>query len=166
MSEQPTQETTQQVSQQASPASGVALTTMDGTTNEKCVFCRIAAHKLESKMVLENESFAAFWDRSPAARVHVLLVPKKHIKSISQLTAKDIPMLAEMKMHATQLLADLGVEEKDRQLGFHQPPFSTVGHLHLHCLGGPITSMFSFLYSWSFIWMPLDSLIAKLQPQN
>ena len=53
---------------------------------EDCIFCKITAGEIPSKKVYEDEDFYAFEDIAPVAPVHVLVIPKKHVKSIAALT--------------------------------------------------------------------------------
>ncbi|KAG0656620.1 hypothetical protein C6P46_007024 [Rhodotorula mucilaginosa] len=72
-----------------------------------------------------------FHDRSPASRVHLLAVPKRHIDNVKTLTASDIGLVERMKATGHHVLRQQGVEEKEQR-------FYSVNHLHLHLLSLPL----------------------------
>jgi histidine triad (HIT) family protein len=105
-----------------------------------CIFCRIVAGDLPSDIVYETESTIAFKDIHPAAELHVLVIPRRHIDDASVVTADDGPVLAEMLMAARAVADRAGLATPDRgyRLIFNVGPDSmnSVPHLHLHVLGG------------------------------
>jgi hypothetical protein len=62
-------------------------------SHENCIFCKIAAGEIPSKKVHEDDEFVAFHDINPAAPVHVLVIPRKHIETLSNCTEADAPLL-------------------------------------------------------------------------
>ncbi|KAJ7732146.1 HIT-like protein [Mycena metata] len=102
----------------------------------RCQFCDISTAK-GFNIIWENELFVAFWDRKPAAEVHIQLVPRQHIESIKSLKKNDAELVRSMKTIGEKLLDDLGSPPSMRVLGFHVPPFNSVNHLHLHVQGLP-----------------------------
>ena len=105
-----------------------------------CLFCRIVAGDVPSEIVHSTETTVAFKDISPAAPLHVLVVPRRHIDDASQITAEDGPVLADMLMAARAVAEAAGVAGPDRgyRLIFNIGPdaMNSVPHLHLHVLGG------------------------------
>ena len=96
-----------------------------------CIFCRIAAKEIPATAVYEDDSVIAFKDLEPQAPVHVLIIPKKHIKSLLGLTQEDRALVAHIHVDVVpQLAKELGLAEKGEEGG------QTVGHLHFHLLGG------------------------------
>jgi histidine triad (HIT) family protein len=102
-----------------------------------CLFCKIAAKELDSDMVHESDDVVAFRDINPAAPVHILVIPKRHIASSADLGAEDGPILAEI----FSVLGSLA-ESEDLD-GGHRivtnvggDAGQTVHHLHFHLLGG------------------------------
>ena len=83
---------------------------------EDCLFCMIAEGKIPSKKLYEDEQVVAFYDINPQAKVHFLVVPKKHIASAAMLTEEDGALLGHIFA-----VIDAG---------------QTVKHLHFHVLGG------------------------------
>jgi histidine triad (HIT) family protein len=105
-----------------------------------CLFCKIVAGDLPSDIVHETPTTVAFKDIHPAAPLHVLVVPRRHIEDASVVTAEDGPVLADMVMAARAVAADAGlaVPERGYRLVFNIGPdaMNSVLHLHLHVLGG------------------------------
>ena len=78
-----------------------------------CIFCRIAAKEIPATAVYEDDSVIAFKDLEPQAPVHVLIIPKKHIKSLLGLTQEDRALVAHIHVDVVpQLAKELGLAEK------------------------------------------------------
>jgi histidine triad (HIT) family protein len=105
-----------------------------------CLFCKIVAGEVSSDTVYETETTVAFKDINPAAPLHVLVVPRRHIDDASVVTAEDGPLLADMLTTARAVAEAAGVATPDRgyRLVFNIGPdaMNSVPHLHLHVLGG------------------------------
>ncbi|MFD0715081.1 histidine triad nucleotide-binding protein [Paenibacillus sp. GCM10027626] len=108
-----------------------------------CIFCKIIAGELPSNKVFENERIVAFHDIQPAAPVHILIIPKKHIPTMNDVTAEDDALIGELFSVARQLAKQLGVDESGYRLVNNCNPDSgqLVYHLHIHLLGGEKLSM-------------------------
>ena len=103
-----------------------------------CVFCQIVAGKIASDLVYQDEEVVAFHDIHPQAPVHLLVIPKKHITSLAQLTEEEKPLVGHMVNIANQLAKREGISEKGYRLVINcgQQGGQLVPHLHLHVLGG------------------------------
>ena len=105
---------------------------------EDCIFCKIANKEINSEILYEDEYVVAFKDLEPQAPVHILIVPKKHIASLNELTAADAELLARIVLAAQKLAKDNGIAERGYRLvnncGIEGG--QTIGHLHFHLLGG------------------------------
>jgi len=103
-----------------------------------CIFCQIIEGSIPSKKVLENEHVLAFYDIEPAAPVHVLIIPKKHIPTMNDVTIEDGEMLTELFAAARQIASDLGIAESGYRLinNCNTEGGQVVYHLHFHLLGG------------------------------
>jgi histidine triad (HIT) family protein len=105
-----------------------------------CLFCGIVAGTVPSEIVHETDTTLAFKDISPAAPLHVLVIPKRHITDASCLEVSDGPVLADMFIAARAVADQAGVAGPDRgyRLMFNIGPdaMNTIPHLHLHVLGG------------------------------
>lgn len=103
-----------------------------------CIFCKIVEGSIPSKKVFENERILAFHDIQPAAPVHVLIIPKKHIPTMNDVSGEDDAVMAEIFAAARQIAKELGVDESGYRLINNCNPDSgqIVYHLHFHLVGG------------------------------
>lgn len=102
------------------------------------VFSKIIEGSIPSTKVFENERILAFYDIEPAAPVHVLIIPKKFIASMNDVTPEDLPLIGEIHAVAQQIAAELGIADTGYRLINNCGPDSgqAVPHLHYHLLGG------------------------------
>lgn len=107
-----------------------------------CIFCKIVQGTIPSHKVYEDEEILAFKDINPAAPVHFLLIPKKHIPMLSAAESSDAPMLGRMMGLIPRLTAEQGCR-LGKEGGFRlmvnngEDGGQEVYHLHLHVMGGP-----------------------------
>ena len=103
-----------------------------------CLFCRIVAGEVPSKEVVSAEQTYAFFDISPAAPVHFLVVPRTHITNAAEIGPEHAPVVAEMFATARAGAASLGIAEDGYRLVFNvgDHALNSVPHLHMHVLGG------------------------------
>lgn len=106
--------------------------------NDTCIFCRIAAGSIPARAAYEDDAVFAFHDIDPRAPVHVLLVPRKHIASVNDLTEEDEAVVGRMYIVAKQLAHELGVAGSGYRLVMNcgDDAGQSVDHIHLHLLGG------------------------------
>ncbi len=105
---------------------------------ENCLFCKIAAGQVPSRIVYQDEDVVAFEDINPQAPHHVLIVPRRHIASMTDLTLEDGPILARMFTTATKLAREMGIDERGYRIvaNVGHDAGQSVFHLHFHLLGG------------------------------
>lgn len=104
---------------------------------DNCIFCKIINKEIPSDIVYEDDKILAFNDVNPQAPVHLLFIPKKHIKSIDQLEEKDIDLIGHIYYAISRLSEELGLEKGYRVVvNTGQDGGQTVGHLHFHLLAG------------------------------
>jgi histidine triad (HIT) family protein len=103
-----------------------------------CLFCKIVEGSIPAKKVLETDTVLAFHDINPAAPVHVLLIPKKHIPTMNDVTAEDASVIGELALAAQQVAEQLGVKDRGYRLvnNCNEEGGQVVYHLHVHLLGG------------------------------
>ena len=103
-----------------------------------CLFCKIISGEIPSKKVYEDDKVYAFYDISPAAPVHVLIIPKEHIPSANALTKENAGVVGHIFAVAAKLAADLGIAEGGYRIvnNCGEDGGQTVHHLHFHLLGG------------------------------
>jgi len=114
---------------------------------ENCLFCKIAAKKIPSSIVYEDDELLAFKDINPAAPVHLLVIPKIHVASLSECDASHVAVLGKMLALAPKLAKENGCEVTYDADGTPGGGFKTlinsgpdggqeVYHLHMHLYGG------------------------------
>ncbi len=102
-----------------------------------CVFCGIAAGKIPSKKVYEDETLLAFHDINPEAPVHVLVIPKRHIPSMDAVTPENSDCVRAIFEKIPQIARLAGLEHGYRVVSNCGPDAAqSVPHLHFHILGG------------------------------
>ena len=102
-----------------------------------CLFCKIAAKQIPSKIVYEDPDLFAFEDINPQAPTHILICPRKHFKSLAHATPEDQAILGELQLVAAQLARERNLLDGYRTvLNSGEGAGQTVFHLHLHLLGG------------------------------
>ncbi len=103
-----------------------------------CLFCRLVAGEIAAAVVYSDDHLVAFKDINPQAPMHVLIVPRRHIATLNDLTAADDPLLGEMVRRAAALAAEQGYAESGYRTVFNcnAGAGQTVFHIHLHVLGG------------------------------
>jgi histidine triad (HIT) family protein len=103
-----------------------------------CLFCKIADGQMDTEFLYETDRLVVFRDINPHAPVHLLIVPKRHIRSINDLTDDDRDILAEMIMTAGQMAKAQNVDKSGYKLLFNveKGGGQVIFHLHLHLIGG------------------------------
>lgn len=100
-----------------------------------CIFCKIANHETPSKIELETDSVIAFPSISPAAEVHMLIVPKEHIETFLDLEELHKVTLMEMSKVAQKLIIAKNISN-GYKLIFNGGKYQSVPHIHWHLLAG------------------------------
>ena len=103
-----------------------------------CLFCKIVSRAIPASIVYEDERVLAFNDVNPQAPTHVLVVPKKHVASLNELTGDDDRLVGELVRRAASIAADRGLSAGGFRTVFNtnRDAGQTVFHIHLHLLGG------------------------------
>jgi histidine triad (HIT) family protein len=106
--------------------------------SEECLFCKIVNKKVPGEFLYEDDSIVVFRDINPAAPVHLLIVPRRHIRSINDLTMDDQEIVGKLFMVAKQMAQEQGVDKSGYKLLFNveRGGGQVVFHLHLHLIGG------------------------------
>jgi histidine triad (HIT) family protein len=104
----------------------------------ECLFCRIVAGEIPATIVHEDEHLVAVKDINGQAPMHVLVVPRRHIASLNDLTAEDDELVGEMIRRAAALASAHGYADRGYRTVFNcnADAGQTVFHIHLHVLGG------------------------------
>lgn len=103
-----------------------------------CLFCKIIAGEIPGQKVYEDDYVYAFNDISPEAPVHVLVIPKKHIQSVSHVEQGDIETLGNIFLAIKKIAMELGIDKDGYRVvtNIGENAGQTVPHLHFHVLGG------------------------------
>ncbi|NHN30939.1 histidine triad nucleotide-binding protein [Paenibacillus agricola] len=103
-----------------------------------CIFCKIVEGSIPSTKVYENEHVLAFRDIQPAAPVHVLIIPKKHIATMNDVGPGDWGLLGDVHEAAQHIARQEGVAESGYRLvnNCGSDGGQVVFHIHYHLLGG------------------------------
>lgn len=107
---------------------------------EDCIFCKIVKGEIPSEKVYEDEDVLAFKDINPAAPIHVLIIPKKHIATLMDVTKEDHLIMAKILDAVQKVAKKLGIEENGFRLIANCGPDSgqEVMHIHFHLLAGKV----------------------------
>jgi histidine triad (HIT) family protein len=107
-----------------------------------CLFCKIIAGKIPSKKLYEDDDCLAFNDIAPAAPIHFLMIPKKHIAMLAEVTLEDTELLGKMMVLAPKIALQAGARS-GKAGGFKvlinngADGGQEVYHMHMHVLAGP-----------------------------
>ncbi len=109
-----------------------------GPGNDECPFCRIAGGGTDTKFLFSDADVMAFRDRNPHAPVHILIVPRRHIRSINDIKETDQALLGKMIGVAKDMAVREGIMTSGYKLLFNveKGGGQVVFHLHLHLMGG------------------------------
>jgi histidine triad (HIT) family protein len=103
-----------------------------------CLFCKIIQREIPSDIIHETDHLLAFKDINPQAPIHILVIPKKHIATINDLTGDDSELVGKMVIAAKEIASEFGVEKNGYRtvLNCNHHGGQEVYHIHLHLLGG------------------------------
>ncbi|WP_018146144.1 histidine triad nucleotide-binding protein [Thioalkalivibrio sp. AKL6] len=103
-----------------------------------CVFCKIVAGEIPARVVFEDDAVLAFEDLNPQAPEHVLVIPKKHIATLNELSAAEAPVIGQMARAAAEIARDRGFAENGYRtvMNCNDHGGQTVYHIHMHVLAG------------------------------
>jgi histidine triad (HIT) family protein len=103
-----------------------------------CIFCKIASGSIPADVVYKDDDFLAFRDINPMAPVHDVIIPKKHIASVNDLSAADQALAGKLLLVARKVAEKEGIAVSGYRLAINCGPDGTqvVPHIHLHLLGG------------------------------
>jgi histidine triad (HIT) family protein len=103
-----------------------------------CLFCRIITREIPGQIVFEDDELLVFEDINPQAPLHVLIVPKRHIATLNDLTAADDALVGTMMRRAAALAKEHGYSDRGYRTVFNcnREAGQSVFHIHLHLLAG------------------------------
>lgn len=103
-----------------------------------CLFCKIAAGTIPAKVVHQDDDAVSIVDINPQAPTHLLVIPRKHIPTLNDLTPEDDALVGRLHRLAARLAAERGIAAQGWRAVFNTNPGAgqSVFHIHLHLLGG------------------------------
>ena len=105
---------------------------------EDCVFCKIIKGEIPSELVYEDDKVIAFNDINPAAPIHILVIPKKHIESLLDLSEEDSNLIAHIYQTINKIAKDKGFASQGFRViaNCGKDSGQEVMHIHFHVLAG------------------------------
>ena len=105
---------------------------------EDCLFCKIVNGTIPSSKVYEDAEVVAFDDIHPMAPVHVIVIPKKHIATLLDVTAENMNVVNAMVVAALEVARIKGIDERGFRtvINCNEEGGQVIFHLHMHVLGG------------------------------
>ena len=106
--------------------------------SENCIFCKIIAKEIPGALLYQDDLVTAFRDIQPAAPIHILIVPNKHIPSINEVAPEDEALIGHLHLVAQKLALEEGIAERGYRLVINtgDEGGQVVYHLHMHLMGG------------------------------
>ncbi|OHA49796.1 MAG: histidine triad nucleotide-binding protein [Candidatus Terrybacteria bacterium RIFCSPLOWO2_01_FULL_58_14] len=103
-----------------------------------CLFCRIARKETDTEIIAEVSEAVAFRDIQPKAPIHILIVPRRHLSSLADTTARDRELLGTLLDFSREVAASLGLQDRGYKVAINvgRGGGQVIEHLHLHLLGG------------------------------
>lgn len=103
-----------------------------------CLFCKFVSGEIKPDIVYEDDQVLAFRDLNPQAPTHVLVVPKRHISTLNDLSADDAELVGNLYLAARQVARQEGIDEAGYRtvINCNELAGQSVFHIHLHLLGG------------------------------
>ncbi|KAF9603722.1 hypothetical protein IFM89_037485 [Coptis chinensis] len=134
-----------------------------------CLFCQIARSSTSTHLLHTDDKVVAFQDIKPAAFRHYLVIPVEHISTVKDLQRRteDYNLGMSHMLSVGQSLIHRDAPESKYRFGFHQPPFNSVNHLHLHCLALPFSPRWKHLKYMSMGplgFIEAEKLLEKIKP--
>ncbi|SBS26512.1 HIT-like protein [Marinomonas aquimarina] len=103
-----------------------------------CLFCKLVNGDIPAKILYQDDDVIAFEDIAPQAPSHFLVIPKRHISTLNDLTADDAALVGKLPITAAKIAKQLGIAEDGYRvvMNCNEQGGQTVYHIHMHVLGG------------------------------
>ena len=107
---------------------------------EDCIFCKIINNEIPSEKVYEDDEILAFKDINPTAPIHILVIPKKHIPTLSDLTSEDLVLVGKIYGVINKIAKDINIEKQGFRViaNCGKDSGQEVMHIHFHMIGGRV----------------------------
>lgn len=105
---------------------------------EDCLFCKIVKGDIPCNKVYEDEDVLAFYDINPEAKIHILVIPKKHIASVAHLQKEDEALIGKIYSVINKIAEEKGFKDNGFKVIVNcgEDGGQEVMHLHFHVLAG------------------------------
>lgn len=105
---------------------------------QDCIFCKIVNGETDTEFLYQDDTLVVFSDIHPHAPVHLLVVPRKHIRSINDLQKEDSPVISHIILVAKEMARKASVNKSGYKLLFNveRGGGQVIYHVHLHLMGG------------------------------
>ncbi|MFZ5595947.1 MAG: histidine triad nucleotide-binding protein [Bacillota bacterium] len=104
---------------------------------QDCIFCKIVSKEIPADIVYENDAVVVFRDIKPAAPVHLLLIPKKHIPTVLDLEEDNADIMRDIHLAAVKVAREMGLEKGFRLVcNCNRDAGQLVFHIHYHMMAG------------------------------
>ncbi len=105
---------------------------------ENCLFCRIVSGEIPATIVFQDDAVVAFKDITPQAPMHVLVIPRRHVASLNELTGTEDEIVGRLVRTGAAIAKDQGYDGGGYRTVFNcnADAGQTVFHIHLHVLAG------------------------------
>ncbi len=103
-----------------------------------CLFCQIASGEIPSRKVYADDELFAFEDIHPQAPVHILVIPRKHLATLNDLSDEDAPLMGRLLLQCSRIARERGLDAKGFRVNANclESAGQSVFHVHFHLLGG------------------------------
>ncbi|MGB0205635.1 MAG: histidine triad nucleotide-binding protein [Neptuniibacter sp.] len=102
-----------------------------------CIFCKIASGEVKADIVYQDDKIVAFKDHAPKAPVHILVIPRRHIKNLNALDESDTELIAHLMFSLSKIAKEQGLLDGFRTItNTGRGGRQEVYHMHFHILGG------------------------------
>lgn len=103
-----------------------------------CLFCKIVNKEIPATIAYSDDKVIAFDDLHPRAPTHKLIIPRKHIATLNDLTTEDAPLIGHLLYTAQTLAKQYGIAEAGYRvvMNCNADAGQAVFHIHLHLIGG------------------------------
>ncbi len=105
---------------------------------DDCLFCKMVSREIEPDVVYEDEQVLAFRDINPQSPLHVLIIPKRHISTLNDLTPEDTGLIGHLSLAAARIAQQEGVAEAGYRtlINTNREGGQVVFHVHMHLMAG------------------------------
>jgi histidine triad (HIT) family protein len=105
-----------------------------------CLFCKIVAREMPAKIIFEDDALIVIQDINPQAPLHALVIPRRHIATLNDITSDDDPLVGRMVRQAGLVARERGLHHGGYRTVFNcnRDAGQTVFHVHLHVLAGRV----------------------------